>query len=119
MSEMIVTVAPSTKLSIYSASTAQGNSAPVLNFAQNNLYISFNNDQPITITAGTYSNLISISTSNNGTFLSNTYLTLSSSGFTFVPSNLFVPIGTPSASFRVGADGDVVPVVYFYQAIKQ
>lgn len=116
---MIVTVTPSNKLSIYSASTSQGNSAPVLTFTQNNLYISFNNDQPITITAGTYSNLISIAPSNNATFLSNTNLTISSAGFTFVPSNHFISIGASSSTFRVGADGDVIPVVYFYQAIKQ
>ena len=55
MSTMIVTVSPSDQLSLTAASAVQGNSAPKLTFIANSLYISFNHDKQITITAGTYS----------------------------------------------------------------
>jgi hypothetical protein len=119
MSDIIVTVTPSNKKSIYSASSVQGNSAPVLTFVPNNRYISFNNDQAITITAGTYSAPISITASDNGSFLSNININLTSTGFTFLPSTIFLPIGFKSQAFQVGADSDLIPVTYFYQAIKQ
>ena len=119
MSDMIVTVTPSNKLSIYSASSVQGNSAPQLTFITNSLYVSFNSDATIMLTAGTYSTPIKIASSNNAAFLSNTNIALSSTGFTFSPSSLFIPIGSTSAYFKIGADRDLVPVVYFYQAVKQ
>jgi hypothetical protein len=64
MSTMIVTVTPSNKLSLSAASSVYGNSAPRLTFIANTLYISFNNDQTVSITAGTYSQPISVTASN-------------------------------------------------------
>lgn len=119
MSTMIVTVAPSTKLSLTAASQVQGNSAPRLTFQANSLYISFNHDSPITITAGTYSQDIPITPSDNSKFLSNVNIQLQSTGFVFEPSTVFLPIGQSKGTFRIGADGSLVPVVYFYQGIKQ
>ena len=119
MSAMIVTVTPANKLTLTAASSVQGNSAPKLTFVANNLYIAFNNNTPISITAGTYSQPISITTSNGAAFLSNTNIQLQSTGFTFTPSTVFLPIGQKSASFVVGADKSLVPIAYFYQAIKQ
>jgi len=119
MSDIIVTVTLSTKLNIYAASTVQGNSAPKLTYVKNGRYVSFNNDLPIQITAGTYSQLISITSSDNGPFLSNTNIQMQSTGFVFEPSTVFLAIGQSKSSFRIGADSALVPVVYFYQAIKQ
>lgn len=119
MSTMIVTVAPSNKLTLTAASQVQGNSAPRLTFQANSLYISFNYDQPIVITAGTYSQSISITPSDNSTFLSNTNIQLQSIGFVFEPSSVFLSIGQSRGSFRIGADNSLVPITYFYQAIKQ
>lgn len=119
MSTMIVTATPSDKLSIAAASSVQGNSAPKLTFISNNLYITFNNSNPISITAGTYSPPIKITTSNGSPFLSNTNIQLQSTGFTFTPSTVFLPIGQTSASFVIGADKSLIPITYFYQAIKQ
>jgi hypothetical protein len=119
MSEMIITVTPSDKKTLLAASQIQGNSAPRLTFQANSLYLSFNYNQPITITAGTYSQLIPITTSNNASFLSNINIQLQSSGFVFEPASVFLPIGQSKGSFRIGADGSLVPVVYFYQAVKQ
>lgn len=119
MSEMIVTVTPSNKLSVYAASSVQGNSAPTLSFIQNSRYISFNNDQTITITAGTYSSPISITASDGNAFLSNININLTSTGFLFIPNNVFLPIGVKRQTFIIGADTSLLPVVYFYQGIKQ
>ena len=83
MSEIIVTVTPSDMLSITSASTFQGNSAPSLTFLENSRYISFNHDQTVTITAGTYSQAIDITASDNNEFLTNINIGLQSTGFTF------------------------------------
>jgi len=119
MSEIIVTVTPTNSSNIYAASNAMGNSAPALTFVTNSLYVSFNHDQTIKITAGTYSVQIPITPSDNSTFLSNTNIQLQSTGFVFNPSTVFLPIGVASGSFRLGADPALVPVVYFYTAIKQ
>jgi len=119
ISEMIVTVTPSNKLSVYAASSVQGNSAPTLSFIQNSRYISFNNDQTITITAGTYSSPISITASDGNAFLSNININLTSTGFLFIPNNVFLPIGVKKQTFIIGADTSLLPVVYFYQGIKQ
>ena len=80
---MIVTVTPADKLTMTAASVPQGNSAPKLTFVANNLYISFNHDKQVTITAGTYSDYISITTNTNASFLSNTNIALQSTGFVF------------------------------------
>ena len=93
MSTMIVTVTPADRLSLTAASGIQGNSAPQLTFVANSLYISFNNDQPVTITAGTYSQQIAITTNTAAAFLSNTNIQLQSTGFLFEPSTVFLPIG--------------------------
>jgi hypothetical protein len=119
MSRMIVTVTPANRLSLIAASSLQGNSAPKLTFVANNLYIKFNNNLPIVVTAGTYSQPIKISTSNGAGFLSNINIQLQSAGFTFTPSSVFLPLGQTSASFIIGADKSLVPITYFYQAIKQ
>jgi hypothetical protein len=119
MSDIIITITPGNKLSVYSASSVQGNSAPLLTFVKNSRYISFNNDHNIVITAGTYSNMIDITSSDNQAFLSNININLTSTGFIFLPSNIFLPIGVTKRSFQIGADNDLVPVVYFYQATKQ
>ena len=116
---MIVTVTTSNKLNLYAASSVYGNSAPRLTFLPNTLYISFNADQTVAVTAGTYTQPISITTSNGAGFLSNINIQLASTGFTFLPSTVFLPIGQKSASFIIGADASLVPVTYFYQATKQ
>ena len=119
MSSMIVTVTPANKLTLTAASAVQGNSAPRLTFVTNNLYISFNHDQQVSITAGTYSQLVPITTNTNASFLSNINIQLQSTGFVFEPSTVFLPLGQTEANFRIGADGSLVPIVYFYEGIKQ
>jgi hypothetical protein len=85
MSQTIITVCSSTKLSIYAASEVEGNSAPKLTFISNSRYISFNNDQTLVITAGTYSNAVEIDSSDSNKFISNVNIKLSSTGLVFEP----------------------------------
>ena len=58
MSEMVGYLTPPDMLSIYAATSVSGNSAPMLQFVADDLYLSLNNDQAIVITAGTYSDMI-------------------------------------------------------------
>lgn len=119
MSDIIVTVTAANKLTVYAASAASGNSAPKLSFVKNSRYISFNYDRTITITAGTYSAPIPITVNDNSSFLSNVNVRMQSTGFVFEPSTVFLPIGQSIRHFRIAADSALVPVVYFYQAVKQ
>lgn len=83
MSEMKMYVTTSNRKSIYAGSSKSSNSAPILTFVMDDRYISFNNDQTITITAGTYSPDISITSSDGNPFLTNILVSMSSAGFTF------------------------------------
>ena len=86
MSQMVSFVTLANKSKITAASAVSGNSAPKLTFVKDTRYIQFNNDTEIVITAGTYSQLISIKSSDNNPFLTNVKVSLSSVGFVFEPS---------------------------------
>lgn len=118
MSEMIGFITPSNKKSVYASSSESGNSAPLLTFVADSRYISFNNDQTITITAGTYSLPIDIDSSDGAKFLTNINVNLSSSGFEFSPSSVFLSVGDLKGTFKVGADSGLLPIDYFYSATK-
>ena len=118
MSDMIGFVTPSDKKSILAASSISGNSAPILTFSADPRYLSFNHDNTIDITAGTYSPMIDITSSDNNPFLTNIIVNLTSSGFTFEPPTVFLKLGDSKAQFRVGADIGLFPVSYFYDTIK-
>ena len=60
-----------------------GNSAPTFTFVKDPLYISLNNDNPIMITAGTYSTDIVVNASDGNILLTNINIALASAGFTF------------------------------------
>ena len=64
MSQSLIYVTPTDKRSIYAASAISANSAPVLDFTADPRYISFNHDQTIEITAGTYSDMIDVTSSD-------------------------------------------------------
>lgn len=83
MSQIVSFITIANKSKITAASAVSGNSAPKLTFIKDNRYIQFNNDLQIVITAGTYSQLIDIKSSDNNPFLTNIKVTLSSIGFIF------------------------------------
>ena len=118
MSKMIGYLTPNDKKSIYAASSESGNSAPLIEFAANSRYIQFNSDQTITITAGTYSLPIYIQASDSNPFLTNININISSTGFTFEPSSVFLKLGDKNSTFRVGADSGLLPINYFYDTTK-
>jgi hypothetical protein len=118
MSEIIGFFTPNNKKSIIAASSIAGNSAPIITFTADPRYISFNRDNTIPITAGTYSELIDISASDNNTFLTNIVVNLTSSGFIFDPPQVFLKLGDIKGQFRVGADAGLFPISYFYDTVK-
>lgn len=83
MSKIVSFVTLADKSKITAASATSGNSAPKLTFTKDTRYISFNNDQAITITAGTYSQPIYIKSSDTNPFLTNVKVSLTSAGFSF------------------------------------
>ena len=64
MSEITGFLTPADMLSIFAATSTSGNSAPILTFTADDRYISFNHDNTIEITAGTYSHMIDITGSD-------------------------------------------------------
>lgn len=95
-----------------------GNSAPIITFTADPRYLSFNHDNTIDITAGTYSPMIDITSSDSNAFLTNIVVNISSSGFTFEPASVFLKLGDTKAQFRVGADTGMFPISYFYDTVK-
>ncbi len=86
MSKIIAFVTLAAKNKITAASATSGNSAPKLSFTKDTRYISFNNDQEIVITAGTYSQMIDVKSSDAYPFRTNVKVSLSSTGFLFEPA---------------------------------
>lgn len=119
MSKIVAFVTLNNKSKITAASAISGNSAPKLTFVKDSRYISFNNDNEVVITAGTYSELIDIKSSDSAPFLTNVKVALSSTGFVFEPSDVLLKLGDQKAQFRIGADKDLYPISYFYSAVKQ
>lgn len=115
---MIGYITPSDKKSILAASSISGNSAPLLTFTADPRYLSFNHDHTIDITAGTYSQMLDITSSDGNPFLTNIVVNLTSSGFLFEPPTVFLKLGDSKGQFRVGADTGLFPVSYFYDTIK-
>lgn len=83
MSKIVSFVTLANKSKITAASAVSGNSAPKLTFVKDSRYIQFNNDSEIVITAGTYSQLISVKSSDSNAFLTNIKVVLASVGFVF------------------------------------
>lgn len=83
MSKIVSFVTLANKSKITAASAVSGNSAPKLTFVKDSRYIQFNNDNEIVITAGTYSQLISVKSSDSNAFLTNIKVALASVGFVF------------------------------------
>ena len=115
---MVGYLTQSNKKAIYAASSSSGNSLPLLEFEEDDRYISFNDDETIVITAGTYSLPIYIKGSDAQPFLTNINVNLSSSGFVFEPSEVFLSLGDDNGTFRVGADSGLLPINYFYNTTK-
>jgi len=119
MSKTITFVTLADKTKITAASATSGNSAPKLTFYKDNRYISFNNDTEVVITAGTYSQMIDVKSSDGNPLLTNVKVSLSSTGFVFEPAEVLLKLGDEKSQFRIGADKDLYPISYFYSAIKQ
>lgn len=72
----------------------------------------------ITISKGTYSSTILITTPLSNRYITNLYLTAEATGFIFNPETMKVEIGDFSASFKIGADKDLQEKAYAYTIAK-
>lgn len=111
-------ITSSNKKSVLAASSMASNSAPLLIFTTDPRYLSFNHDNTIDITAGTYSQPIDILPSDSGVFATNIVVNLTSTGFLFEPESILLRQGDKKGVFRVGADSSIFPIYYFYSSTK-
>jgi hypothetical protein len=118
MNYMSILVASSDKTTTLGTSTVKTNEAPILTFVSNLLYIQFNNDTTVTMTAGTYSLPIPITSSDGSKFLSNVLVNFTASGFTFMDNPTSIFLGDQSSTFTIGADMNLIPTYYVYNVIK-
>lgn len=65
MSKTIAFVTAPDMKKVTAKTSITSNSAPIIQFTKDPLYISFNEDNTIVITAGTYSNMIDITSSDS------------------------------------------------------
>lgn len=62
--------------------------------------------------------MIGITSSDSNPFLTNIVVNLTSPGFIFEPSSVFLKLGDKVEYFRIGADSGLFPISYFYDSIK-
>ena len=75
-------------------------------------YLIINNDKAISLTKGTYSSQITITTFNNKQFLNDIILSIEKEGFTFYPESLVLRLGDNSYSFHIAVDKDLMTGTY-------
>jgi hypothetical protein len=119
MNNMKVLVASSDRLTTYASSTQSRNQLSTLTFLPNALHLVINNYSPIQITAGTYSNPIQISASDNSTFLTNMMITFSSTQLTISPNPSYLYLGNSGATFIIGASQNMIPTTYSFNVVKK
>ena len=119
MNPMKVLIASSDRLSTIATSIQSRNELSSLTFVPNSLHLTVNNYNPIQLTAGTYSNPISIKPSDNSTFLTNMQLTFSSNQFTFDSNPTFLYLGNSQSTFTIGAGQNIIPTTYTFNLVKK
>ena len=82
------------------------------------LHIVINNYNTIQVTAGTYSDLVPVQPSTFTTFESNMKISFVSTALKFTPSPVYAYLGQEKATFKVGADQNLIPQVYAFDIIK-
>lgn len=118
MNNMAAVVSSADLTVTVAASSVKTNEAPLQTFIANPLYISFNGDTTVTLTAGTYSLPIPITSSDNQQFLSNILVNFTATGFTFINNPTEIFLGATSQTFTIGADMNLMPTYYVYNTIK-
>jgi hypothetical protein len=119
MNSMKVLVSTSDRIGTIATSIQSKNQLSSLTFVPNSLHLVVNNYLPIQITAGTYSNPILISPSDNSTFLTNMMITFSSTQLTFNPNPCYMYLGNAVSSFIIGVSQNLIPTTYTFNLIKK
>lgn len=100
------------------ASSELTNLANSLTFTALAQSLVFNNNQPVSLTFGTYSGLIEVRPNTGAEFLTNLQLTFSASGLTFLPQVLEIGIGQTAGYFQVGGDINLLLSTISYSVSK-
>jgi len=119
MNSMRVLIASSDRLSTLATSIESRNQLGTLTFLPNSLHLVVNNYNMIHLTAGTYSNPISIVSSDNSTFLTNMMITFSSTQVSFNSNPTYLYLGNTGSSFTIGASQNLIPTTYSFNMIKK
>jgi hypothetical protein len=119
MNSLKLLVSNSDRTSTIAASTQSKNQLSSLTFITNTLHLVVNNYNPISITAGTYSNPIQISPSDNTTFMTNMMITFSSTQLTFNPNPTYMYLGNAGSSFIIGVSQNMIPTTYTFNLAKK
>lgn len=119
MNSMKVIVASSDRLTTLATSLESRNQLGSLTFIPNSLHLTVNNYQPIYLTAGTYSNPIKITPSDNSTFLTNMQITFSSTQFSFNSNPTFLYLGNAYSTVIIGTGQNVIPTTYTFNLAKK
>ena len=119
LNPMKIFVAASDRLSTIATSIQSRNELGSLTFIPNTLHLTVNNYNPIQLTAGTYSTPITITASDNATFLTNMQLTLSSTQFTFISNPTFLYLGNSQSTVIIGTGQNMIPTTYTFNLVKR
>jgi hypothetical protein len=119
MNSMKVLVSSADRTATVATSIQSKNQLSSLTFITNSLHLVVNNYNHILITAGTYTNAIQISPSDNTTFLTNMMITFSSTKISFNPNPTYMYLGNSYSSFIIGVSSNLVPTTYTFNLIKK
>lgn len=102
----------STKNNLLAVSNPGYNQATEFSYGDLSKYVQANYGQDITVTVGTYSNPVVVTTNDNTRFIQDVNINADTPGFMFVPSVLNFYIGDSSSTFKIGCDKSVKVSTY-------
>lgn len=119
MNYLKVLISTSDRTTTIATSIQSKNQLSYLTFVPNSLHLVVNNYNPISITAGTYSNAIRIRPSDSTTFLTNMMITFSSTELAFSPNPTYLYLGNSYSSFFIGVSQNMIPTTYTFNLAKK
>ncbi|EAR93974.2 transmembrane protein, putative (macronuclear) [Tetrahymena thermophila SB210] len=112
LSRAIIAVFSSSRQNYIAQTNYLTNQMGSIQFIEQTNFVQINAGQVIQVTKGTYSPNIIIQTANQNKFIANMIITLSATGFTFIPPSMNIYLGDLQTSFRVGADQNMLEKQY-------
>lgn len=119
MNQLRIVVATADRLATIATSIESRNQLGSLTFLPNSLHLVINHNNPIQITAGTYTSPIPINPSDNSTFLTNMLVSFSSNDLSFSANPSYLYLGNSFTSFIIGAGQNIIPTTYTFNLVKK